>query len=167
MSLLIKSKSEHDLTGRNRERGTLMPWAFRKCLMAAPAAVSSWQRVEHMSLLTITITAAKTHLDNWVPIFGDFGIHNDVKLHATIIHDPLQSCTQSINTVRRVWVASYLWGQSKDCSYWKPWMLALERSPVLQYKANGRENDKYWPDLKSSAWSLGTWAISRSWTDPL
>ena len=33
---------EHDLTGKNRDRGTLIPMALSKCLMAAPMAVSSW-----------------------------------------------------------------------------------------------------------------------------
>src|SRR5712671_2933299 len=42
MSLLISNRSEHDFTGRNRLRGTLTPCAPLKCLIAAPAAVSSW-----------------------------------------------------------------------------------------------------------------------------
>lgn len=29
------------LTGKKRDRGTLIPWAFLKCLTAAPIAVSS------------------------------------------------------------------------------------------------------------------------------
>ena len=42
MSLLINSRSEQLLTGKKRLRGTLIPCAFLKCLIAAPAAVSSW-----------------------------------------------------------------------------------------------------------------------------
>jgi hypothetical protein len=41
ISLLMSNRSEQDFTGRKRERGTLMPWALLKCLMAPPAAVSS------------------------------------------------------------------------------------------------------------------------------
>lgn len=37
------NKSEVDLTGRKRERGTLTPLAFWKYWMAAPAAISSWR----------------------------------------------------------------------------------------------------------------------------
>jgi hypothetical protein len=44
ISLLIRRRSEHDLTGRKRFRGTLIPCEFLKCLIAAPAAVSSCRR---------------------------------------------------------------------------------------------------------------------------
>lgn len=39
---MTSSRSEVVLTGRKRLRGTLMPRALSKLLMAAPTAVSSW-----------------------------------------------------------------------------------------------------------------------------
>jgi hypothetical protein len=44
ISLLMRRRSEHDLTGRKRFRGTLIPCEFLKCLIAAPAAVSSCRK---------------------------------------------------------------------------------------------------------------------------
>lgn len=48
MSLRIKSRSEHVLTGRKRLRGTMTPCAFWKCLIAEPAAVSSYDAESSM-----------------------------------------------------------------------------------------------------------------------
>lgn len=51
----MSSKSEQDLTGRNRDRGTLMPLAALKCLIAAPTAVSSWMTARPSSV-TLLLT---------------------------------------------------------------------------------------------------------------
>lgn len=46
----MRRRSDDDFTGRKRERGTLMPLALRKCLMAAPTAVSSWMTARPSSV---------------------------------------------------------------------------------------------------------------------
>lgn len=93
MSLLIKRRSEQDLTGRKRDRGTLIPWAFLKCLIAAPAAVSSckgWVRLKYWMF------ARGAYLNDLCAIFVDFRVDDNLELHPFSLHDPLQGCTDKV-----------------------------------------------------------------------
>jgi hypothetical protein len=70
-SLFTKSRSEEFLTGRNRERGTSMPWAFLKCFTAEPAAVSilkvfeKRETLEKRSQLPESLIAHRPALSDW------------------------------------------------------------------------------------------------------
>lgn len=102
-SLFTKSRSEEFFTGRNRERGTSMPWAFLKCFTAEPAAVSIlksiWKSAKHRR-------RDPDYLNHWSPIVQHFRIGNDVQLHFAILQDALQG-------FRNMTVVNN-WGSSKN-----------------------------------------------------
>lgn len=56
----MSKRSEQLLTGKKRERGTLMPCALRKCLMAAPTAVSSCRTASPESVVLLLMMISKS-----------------------------------------------------------------------------------------------------------
>src|ERR1700710_1914430 len=84
--LLMSRRSEQDFTGRKRDRGTLMRWALRKSLITPPTAVSSCRKLEYVSKSPYQTT----NLNHSFPVVGQFRVNDDIELHATSIHDPLQ-----------------------------------------------------------------------------
>ena len=64
ISLLIKRRSEQLLTGKNRLRGTLMPCAFLRYLIAVPAAVwmAAWPSSVVLGLTVISSSRLKVSM---------------------------------------------------------------------------------------------------------
>lgn len=91
MSLLMSRRSEQLFTGRKRERGTLMPCAFLKCLIAAPAAVSSCRWISYDTRIR-----TRTYLDNGLTVLSYFGIDDDLELHFASLHDLFESCARYV-----------------------------------------------------------------------
>ena len=86
----MSSRSEQLLTGRKRLRGTLMPLGLLKCLIAAPAAVSSypWRSAHAQRYSEVD---GEMYLDHSMSFLRDLGVDDEVKLHAVVVHDAFQS----------------------------------------------------------------------------
>lgn len=71
-------------------RGTLIPCADLKCLIAAPAAVSSYILVSD-DRKSRKPDMRSFYLNYRFPIFCDLGIDNNVKIQSLILHYPFHS----------------------------------------------------------------------------
>ena len=167
-SLLTKSRSEEFFTGRNRERGTSMPWAFLKCFTAEPAAVSSLKaHLEKKKKSAKHRRRDPNHLNHWSPIVQHLRIGNDVQLHFAVLQDALKGFRNRTTVVNK-WESSkylimiYPWGWPISCWYWISWISGLNVWCIRFHSGSKRQKVGIWPELKSSMCWGGTWVSSSS-----
>lgn len=105
------------------------------------------------------------YLDDRLTIVGDLGVRDDFKLHASVVHNFLESWSPILGlyrTPKDINSEKHLWGWSIGYLCWKSWIFELGNKASIGYVIITIRNYGRLPDKNSSECSDETWAISRS-----
>lgn len=90
------STYEQDFTGKNRDRGTLMPMAESKCYMRS---AKCWDILINVASHLNSSTDGSFKLDNGLAIVSNLVVDNDFKAERILVHDPLDGSQIAPNVV--------------------------------------------------------------------
>lgn len=90
------STYEQDFTGKNRDRGTLMPMAESKCCMKS---AKCWDILTNVASHLNSGTDGSFKLDNGLASISNLVVDNDFKTERILVHDPLDGSQITPNVV--------------------------------------------------------------------
>lgn len=90
------STYEQDFTGKNRDRGTLMPMAESKCCMKS---AKCWDILINVASHLNSGTDGSFKLDNGLASISNLVVDNDFKTERILVHDPLDGSQITPNVV--------------------------------------------------------------------